>query len=147
MRIRMPRLTRRRLCALVVLAATGLAGLVLAVGSRGILSAHYHVDTPAGRVAYLHDLGWDVQPESETVFETVLPDPFDDVMEDYNTVQRAQGFDLEPYAGRTVTGVTYELAAGDGAAPEVVQLWIHDGVVIGGDVHSTALDGELRGIV
>ena len=139
---------RLRLAVGVVLAAGLLAGLVLLRGTQGVMSAHYAVDTAAGRIAYLRALGWTVDPASENVRSQTLPETFDATWQRYNETMRAQGFDLAPYAGQTVTVATYALT--DRAAPPgtaIVQLWIHSGVVIGGEIHTTALDGEMRGIL
>ena len=136
--------TQRRLALLVLLTAAVLGAVVLASPTRGILSAHYGMDTTAGRQTYLHDLGWEIDPASEDIREIKVPKAFDRTMADYNTLQREQGFDLLPYAGMPVTIVTYALSD----QPETfVTLWICDGVVIAGDVHSTAMDGFMYGIV
>ena len=141
---RQDRRTRARRALIVVLIAAALAGAVLARGTRGQMSAHYHVDSTAGRVAYLNDLGWSVDPATEDVREDVVPSAFDRTLTAYNTLQRAQGFDLLPYAGRAITVVTYAVT---GDPETLVTLWICGGVVIAGDVHSTALDGEMQGII
>ena len=138
------RRTKTRRALIVVLIAAALAGAVLARGSRGQMSAHYHVDTTAGRVAYLNDLGWSVDPATEDVREDVVPSAFDRTLTAYNTLQRAQGFDLLPYAGRAITVVTYAVA---GEPETLVTLWICGGVVIAGDVHTAAMDGSMRGIL
>lgn len=135
---------RKRLVTAIICTALILGAAVLASPTRGILSAHYGMDTTAGRQTYLHDLGWEIDPASEDIREIKVPKAFDRTMADYNTLQREQGFDLLPYAGMLVTIVTYALSE----APETfVTLWICDGVVIAGDVHTTAIDGWMRAIV
>lgn len=136
--------TRRRLALLVLLTAAVLGAAVLASPTRGILSAHYGVNTAEGRQAYLHDLGWEIDPETEDVRETTVPEAFDRTMADYNALQREQGFDLLPYAGKPVMIVTCALS---GQPDTLVTLWICDGVVIAGDVHTTAIDGWMKGII
>ena len=136
-------LTKQHVALIVALAALALAAVVFAHDSRGILSAHYHVDTTAGRQAYLHTLGFEIDPASEDVQRTSVPLRFDSMMKDYNALQRRQGFDLTPYAGLPVTVVTYALQE---APDELVTLWVCNGVVIAGDVHTTASDGWMRGI-
>lgn len=136
--------TQRRLALLVLLTAAVLGAAVLASPTRGILSAHYGVNTTAGRQEYLHDLGWEIDPATEDVRETTVPEAFDRTMADYNALQREQGFDLLPYAGKPVTIVTCALS---GQPDTLVTLWICDGVVIAGDVHTTAMDGWMKGII
>ena len=139
--------TRFRLAALVICAAAVLAAVVLARGSRGIMSLPYGVRTTEGRQAYLHALGWEIDPATEDVRETSVPETFDAMMQDYNALQREQGFDLTPYRGMPVTVVTYTLADESAEAGALVTLWICDGVVIAGDVHTTAMDGYMHGII
>ena len=141
------RISRKRLAALVVAAALVLAAVVLACGTRGVLSAHYRVNTTEGRQRYLHDLGWEIDIASEDVRETVVPETFDEMLTEYNAMQRAQGFDLAPYTGKSVTLVTYEVTNYPAEGTVLVQLWICGTVVIAGDVHATAMDGFLHGIV
>ena len=131
-----------RLALLVVLAAGVCAALVLSRSTRGVLSAHYHVQTTEGRQAYLSALGWEIDPASEDIRVTSVPDTPDAMLSDYNALQRAQGFDLEPYRGRSVMIVTY--AVTNAAEPTEVTLWIADRIVIAGDAHTTAIDGEIR---
>ena len=137
-------LTIQQVAVLVALAALALAAVVFAHDSRGILSAHYHVDTITGRKAYLHTLGFEIDPASEDVRRTSVPLRFDSMMADYNELQRKQGFDLKPYAGLPVTVVTYAL---QDEPDELVTLWVCNGVVIAGDVHTAASDGWMKGII
>ena len=142
-------LKRQHCVLLVALAALALAAVVFAHDSRGILSAGCCVDMvvcrqDAGRQAYLHTLGFEIDPASEDVQRTSVPLRFDSMMMDYNTLQRRQGFDLTPYAGLPVTVVTYTL---QDAPDELVTLWVCNGVVIGGDLHTAAADGWITGII
>lgn len=137
--------TRFRLAALVIIAAALLAGLVLARGTRGVLSAHYRVQTAEGRRAYLHALGWEIDPQSEEQHSLTVPEPLDETLTRYNELQLQQGFDLRLWTGKPVTVVSYTVTNAD--EPTVVTLWISGTVVIAGDVHTTALNGEMRGIV
>ena len=141
------RLTRKRLSVLILIAAGVLAAVVLACSRQGVLSLNYRVHTTEGRQAYLHALGWEIDPASEDIRETSVPETFDDMMDSYNAVQRALGFDLEPYRGRSVTVVTYEVTNYPADGTVLATLWICDKVVIAGDIHSTAMDGFLHGII
>ena len=145
MRIAFDPYTRKRLVLLVALAAGVCAALVLSRPTRGALSAHYRVQTTEGRRAYLHALGWEIDPASEDIRETAVPATMDAMLADYNALQRSQGFDLRPYLGQTVTVVTYSVVNAE--APTEVTLWIANAIVIAGDVHTTAVDGEMRGII
>ena len=147
MKTKSTNLTRTRLVVLVVLAALALSALVLSRGVRGRLSLPFRVETTEGRQEYLHALGWEIDPASEDVRETSVPEALDDMMTDYNAMQREQGFDLIPYLGKPVTVVTYTLSDGSPEAGALITLWICDGVVIAGDVHTPAMDGYMHGII
>ena len=147
MRNRTFQLTRKRLALLVGIAAAVLAAVVLLCSRQGVLSLNYRVQTTEGRQAYLHALGWEIDPKSELVRETSVPETFDGMMTDYNAMQRAQGFDLEPFRGMPVTVVTYEVTNYPAEGNVCATLWICGRVVIAGDIHSTAMDGFMHGIV
>lgn len=142
------RLTPRRAAAIILLTAVALAALVLVCSGKGILSAHYNVTATEGRVAYLAALGWEVDAQSEQAQDVVLPRVFDGVFADYNQLQRAQGFDLSAYAGLDCTVYSYRVTNYTGCDDTVLaQLYIYKNRVVAGDIHSTALDGFMHGIV
>lgn len=139
--------TRKRAAALILLLAVLLAVLVLLCNGNGILSAHYNVTTTAGRIAYLAELGWDADPQTEEAQDIVIPRIFSGVFADYNKLQRQQGFDLSTYAGMDCTTYTYRITNYAGTNDTVLaQLYIYKNRVIAGDIHSTALDGFMHGI-
>ncbi len=140
-------LTRKQLAVVIVLAAALLALLVLLCSGNGILSAHYNVVTTEGRVNYLAALGWEADAASETVQEITLPREFDGVFADYNALQRQQGFDLAPYAGLPCTIYTYRVTNYGGDDTVLAQLYLYRNRIIAGDIHSTALDGFMHGII
>lgn len=99
------------------------------------------------RIAYLAALGWEVSPESERRQDTVLPEEFEGVIGEYNALQEAQGFDLRPYAGKPCEVYSYSVTNYPNGDPAVIaQLLICEGVIIGGDIHSAALDGFMHGL-
>jgi hypothetical protein len=140
--VRAPKLTKKTAVFLIVFAAVILAAAVTAL----TVPADGDIGTTAGRTAYLAALGWKALPGTETRQTVVLPRKFEGVMADYNALQRSQGFDLSAYAGLPCTVYTYELADYPGAGNSVVlaQLFVYGTRVIGGDIHSTALDGFMH---
>ena len=64
-----------------------------------------------GRIEYLSVLGYGVNPDEVSQSVEKLPEKFDETMKKYNYIQRTQGFDLEKYAGKKVTGYTYEVSS------------------------------------
>ena len=147
MRTKKHRVTPQMTAAGILLTAVGLALIVLLHSRGGVLSAHYNVTTTDGRVSYLDALGWEVDSESETVQEITLPREFNGIFEDYNELQRQQGFDLRPYAGLGCTVYSYQVTNYPNAdGPVLAQLYLYQNRVIAGDIHATALDGFMHGI-
>ena len=100
-------------------------GLVL-VGAAALLPKTAEADTAVSaegaalsaklktnedRVALLTACGWSVENEPVGTQEVQIPDTFDEVYEQYNAIQQAQGLDLTPYQGKRATLYTYALTA------------------------------------
>ena len=100
-------------------------GLVL-VGAAALLPKTAEADTAVSaegaalsaklktnedRVALLTACGWSVESEPVGTQEVQIPDTFDEVYEQYNAIQQAQGLDLTPYQGKRATLYTYALTA------------------------------------
>lgn len=105
-------------------------------------------ETAQERIAFLSQFGWSVEEEPADVKETVIPESFDDVYERYNELQKEQGFDLTPYCGTRVKQWSYRVLnyPGNESNSEQIRanLLVCNGVVIGGDISSTALDGFMQ---
>jgi len=132
--------------ALILTAVVLAAGTLSSSGKRQV-EAGVNLRTDADRAAYLRGLGWEVDPEPEEVKAVVIPRSFDAVYEQYNALQLAQGFDLSEYCGMEVTVYTYRVRNypnGDGNVLAV--LYIANGQAVGGDIHSTLLDGFIHGL-
>ncbi|MDR1131568.1 MAG: DUF4830 domain-containing protein [Oscillospiraceae bacterium] len=134
---------------IVLAAAILLCALVLAVsgsgGSAG--TASRRLKTNADRIMFLESLGWEVEdtPVSEKL--VVIPKTFSEVYETYNRLQLEQGYDLSQYCGLEATIHTYKVTNYSGYSGEVVaDLYVLNFQVIGGDIHSLALDGFIHGL-
>ncbi|MBQ8759731.1 MAG: DUF4830 domain-containing protein, partial [Clostridia bacterium] len=64
-----------------------------------------------GRQEYLSTLGYTATEEPVSKTSEKIPEVFDATTEKYNELQRVQGFDLERYGGKKVTGYTYEISS------------------------------------
>ena len=94
-------------------------------------------------------LGWEVDPESESEREVIIPETFDEIFESYNALQKKAGFDLEDYRGKTVKKYTYKILNYPSAEKDDIikaDLLVLDGRVIGGDIYSPRLDGFIMGL-
>ena len=79
--------TRRTVVYALIGQAVLLALAVIWRSNGGVLSAHYSVTPPAGRIAYLQALGWEADPATETAQEIVIPRLCCGVFSDYNALQ------------------------------------------------------------
>ncbi len=96
----------------------------------------------AAREEYINSLGWEIESRSLTEKEIIIPSEFNEVYENYNKLQKEQGFDLSDYRGKKAMLYTYNVTNYP-SEPEniVINLIVLDGKVIGGDVCSLELDG------
>lgn len=102
-------------------------------------------DSREGRCAYLASLGLTADPGSEELREVALPEDFDAVLASYNRLQLRQGFDLREAAGRTVLCCSYDLVGyPDWDGRVVAVLYVYRGRVIGGDLHTAAVNGFMK---
>lgn len=130
------------LAAAVILAAVLLAMVIGRSRTREVT-----LGDRQARIEYLAALGFEVDPDSEQRQEILLPREFDDVLQNYNELQLAQGFDLERYAGQSATLYSYSVTNWpDKSATVIAELYCRKGRPIAGDVHSTALDGFMFGL-
>lgn len=121
--------------------------LVLGKGAGAGAAAADKLTTREERTAYLAACGWTADPQSEQTQIIHIPEVFSPVYEDYNELQRQQGFDLADYAGRDCTLYTYAVTNyPDETQTVLANLYLYRDRVIGGDVHSTNLNGFMIGL-
>ena len=151
---------RKKAAFCVVMAALVIIGVILLLGAFQKRAAaapagetagkpvSVSVRNEKGRVAYLAGNGWQVASPAESEGTVVIPRSFSAVFDDYNELQKRQGFDLSQYCGMEVTMYTYRVTNPEYAGDEVMAvLYVLNNRVIGGDVHSTALNGFMVGVV
>lgn len=139
---------------IVVMAALVLIGIVLLAGAHHAASERESApDTPVtavkneqSRCRYLEQYGWEVESPALSSETVVIPRSFSDVFDAYNELQKQQGFDLSEYCGLEAELYTYRVTNCENDPNVVAQLYVRNGSVIGGDVHSTQLDGFMTGI-
>lgn len=148
--------TRKKAIAIVLIIAAILCALVFLAGNRdtaagaagetGILAAK-GIDSNEDRIAFLQSYGWEVSNEPVETLEVTLPKEFDQTYEQYNALQKSQGFDLKSYAGKRIKRYTYAISNyPTGAAGIQAHLLLYKNVVIGGDVASSELNGFMHGL-
>lgn len=136
---------RKRIIAFLLLAVV-VAGACLFLQTRGEEEAQL---IPGGtneeRVAYLQGFGWQVQTEPTETREVMIPAQFNDVYTAYNVMQKAQGFDLEPYAGEICTQYMYKIENYPDEMEVYATLLVYGDQIIGGDVACAEVDGFMHG--
>ena len=138
----------RRLLAAVCGFVFGAAAGVLLLSAPGRRPAAAP-DVSGGGAAFLRALGWEAEPAPEEDGDVALPPRFDGIYAEYNALNLARGFDLRPYAGRTVRRYTFRVLNYPGweGDPSVrAHLLTLDGRVIGGDLCSLRPDGFMEGL-
>ena len=143
---------------IVVMAALVLIGIVLLAGARHAAAERAaqtdaQTDAPVtavkneqSRCRYLEQYGWEVESPALSSETVVIPRSFSDVFDAYNELQKQQGFDLSEYCGLEAELYTYRVKNYENDPNVVARLYVRNGSVIGGDVHSTQLDGFMTGI-
>lgn len=134
------RLTRTKLLVLfAVLIITITATVVL---NRKDLAVNAAVNDE--RVEFITSLGVEVDNENYTVKSVVIPQQFNDVYIQYNSLQKQAGYDLEKYVGKTVTQYTYCFKESE---TKRVNLLVYKQKIIGGDISSVRLDGQMTALL
>ncbi len=135
--------------ALIALGILVLIGLLLVCGRAAESEVRQGeiLTENEDRIAYLRALGWEVTAEPVSRQEVIIPRSFSAVFENYNELQKQQGFDLSDYQGMTVTLYTYEVTNWpDKGLTVLADIYLCRNRIIAGDVHSTALDGFMIGL-
>ena len=143
-------LTQKTKTFLVALSALALLGVLLAVGCSvgGIkLLGGENASTPEKRADFLSQCGWEVDTAGEECRQILIPEQFSDVYDSYNRLQLQQGYDLAEYAGRECTLYSYPVTNyPDKEQTVLANLYVYKNRIIGGDVHSTSLNGFMVGL-
>ena len=144
---------RKKAAFWVIMAALVIIGIVLLLGARnrspsgsGAAKASASAKNEKARIAYLSDCGWTAESPAYKEETVLIPIHFSPVFEEYNALQKEQGFDLSRYSGKEVTLYTYRILDSRFGDNVFASLYVSGGNVIGGDVHSTALDGFMCGL-
>ena len=139
-------LTKKKALATVLL--IGLV-LLLLIGLRWYFDRGPSQDlsTLAGRQAFLLELGWEIDPDSEEFRTVVVPEKLEGIMSQYNRMQLAQGYDLNAHLGESCQQYSYRLLNyPDSDSPVFVTLYLQGSQLIAGDIHSNALNGFMHGL-
>lgn len=139
-------LTKRKATVIVVILAAVLLGLIF-LRWRGGSGSGFDMSTLEGRQAFLLELGWEIDADTEEFRTVVVPEKLEGIMSQYNRMQQAQGYDLNEHLGESCQQYSYQLTNyPDSDSPVFVTLYIQDGELIAGDIHTNALNGFMHGL-
>ena len=123
-----------------------LGGILLFGGEDAAPTASTGVTGNDARVAFLKDFGWDVTTSPTESSQVRIPEASSEVFDRYNALQKSQGYDLSPYAGKTVMRYVYKVQNYPNATdPVFATVLVYKDQVIGGDVTDTSAKGVVRG--
>lgn len=106
-----------------------------------------NITTNEKRMAFLESYGWKVDENPIEVVEVTVPQVFNTVYNNYNTIQKEQGFDLSRYKGKRVKRWSYTVTNYPAGKTGIrADLLIYNGTVVGGDVCTVALNGFMHGL-
>lgn len=112
-------------------------------------SINVKAENSAERASFLAQYGWKFSADPVEVSEVIIPEDFDAGYTEYAAMNKAQGFDLEPYKGVRAKRWTYDVLNYPGLenmeGTVQANLLVCDGRVIGGDVCSLELGGFIHG--
>ena len=136
---------KKRILAVLLLAVVVAGACFFLRGGEEPAQAEIPGATEEQRTAYLQSFGWEVEPQASETREVMIPAEFNDVYTTYNEMQKAQGFDLKPYAGEICTQYKYKITNYPGEEEVYATLLVYGDLVIGGDVACSKVDGFMHG--
>lgn len=143
---------RKKIFALFIIIGVLFVGVFAITGKQAAVKANRHktasciVENNQQRIEYLKSFGWIVEEEACEIVEVAIPEDFNDVYQEYNKIQKKQGFDLEDYKGKRAKRYSYEVKNYPNQ-PEYVRanMLVYNNQIIAGDICSLALDGFMHG--
>ena len=134
--------------AIVFIILGGLAWFVLAAKDEAKTEKQFTFECNAERVEFLNKCGLIVEPEPESK-DIGIPAEFNDSYNEYNGLQKSQGFDLLPYSGKKVTMYSYRILNYPDIPENVfVNLLFDDHLMIGADItYNDAENGCTRPLI
>lgn len=137
--------TRKRSGKAVIIGAV----LLIMAGLWGIIRLNSRSDdrpdgsTAEKRIEYIRSYGWEVGIAPTAIKEIRIPANFDEAYEQYNALQREQGFDLRKYRACYAYKYTYDILnyAVPSPVPICANLIVYDGRIIGADISSSEATG------
>jgi hypothetical protein len=135
----------KRKLPLIGIAVICLLLLVLFIISKPMNSSA-QVNSSNEAAEYLAEFGWKVAPEPVSIRFVEIPAEFTKEYDEYNNLQKSQGFDLSEFRSMTATVYTFRILNHPEADNVFANILVIDGNVVAGDIVSYAIDGFLTGL-
>ena len=137
---------KKIIIGLVAAVALIVALILLFGGKEAEPTATGTVSNNDARVQFLKSFGWEVSTSPTESSQVRIPEESTEVFDRYNALQKSQGYDLNPYAGKTVMRYVYKINNyPDATEPVYATLLVYKNQIIGGDVTNTAAKGAVQG--
>lgn len=137
---------KKRIIAFLILVVVVVgACLFLRGGGEEAEPQVYLGGTNEERVSFLQSFGWEITTDPAETREVMIPAEFNDVYTTYNVMQKAQGFDLKPYAGQVCTQYKYKINNYPDETEVYATLLVYGEEIIGGDVACAEAAGFMHG--
>ncbi len=104
------------------------------------------ISSNEGRINYLNSKGIITEDEAFESSNMIIPIEFDSTMNDYNGLQKSQGFDLTKYTGCTVKRYTYKVLNYPNSDIAFASLYVYNKEIIAADIYTPGINGEMHGI-
>lgn len=91
---------------------------------------------------YIASFGIETDESTCVIDEVIVPTEFNDVYENYNAIQKEQGFDLALYKGKTLSRYTLEVTNYTEKEKDVfAEVLTYRGKVVAADIYCTNAEG------
>ena len=93
-------------------------------------------------VEYVSNLGWEIEDSPEEISRFKIPEIFDEIFEEYNSLQKESGFDLSEYKGKSVLRYSYVIKNHKESQNKtiLINIIVLEKRIIGGDVSSKGIN-------
>lgn len=142
------KINKKKIAVILVVLLMAVAAIILLCrgGGEAQTTAAQPITTNDGRVRFLTDYGWEVSASPIESSQVRIPKESGAVFDRYNALQKSQGYDLTPYAGKTVMRYVYQIQNFPGATePVYATILVYKNQIIGGDITDTSAKGAVRG--
>lgn len=138
----------KKILLILICSALALVALILLLGKgeNSQTTATSAVSANDGRVRFLEEFGWQVNPSPKESTQVRIPEETGEMFRRYNALQKGQGYDLSAYAGKKVMRYVYEIKNYPGAIePVYATILVYKNNIIGGDVTDSSAKGKIQG--